>query len=425
MSVQRSLFNLLKSRSVAPLVGARLSSSTGDGFGHIALAWGTLQLGHGPGGLSLVLACRAVPALLVLVGGVLGDRFRRHVVLAGAEVLAAVTWGALAACFLGGGVPLGLLCLLAFVSGLERPVFMPTLRSIVVDLVRVRDRQNTNALLGQADSAGLLIGLALSGIVVAAVGPGWAAAMKAASGAVSVLLLIRLNTSVWRPERPRLLTDLRTGWREFASTRWVWVLTVQFTAVAVSVSTFMGVVGPSHMSQGHGGSGAWGVVAGCEAFGALLGGFVAARWRPARPALATALLPASAAGPMLLLGAGVPWPALAAAMLVPGVGQAVYFVLWSTTLQREFPPQMLARINSWGLLGNFALTPLTLLAAGPLTSAIGPRNTATASALLILAATAATLTSAQVRRLPAASEEPLLLEEWEEPMVVVVEAEKS
>lgn len=373
-----------------------------------------MQLGYGPGGLALVLACRAVPALLVLAGGALGDRFRRHAVLAGAEALAAVIWAALALCFLWGTAPLALLCVLAGISGLERPLFMPTLRSIVVDLVPGEDRQRANALLGQADAAGLLLGLALSGIVVAAVGSGWAAALKAASGIIGVLSLIRLNTSAWGGERHGLLGDLRAGWREFISCQWAWVLTAQFTAVAVAVSAFMGVAGPTHMSQDHGGARAWGIVAGCEAFGALMGAFVAARCSPSRPLLVTALLPASAAGPMLLLGGGAPWPVLAVAMLIPGVCQTIYFVLWSTTVQHHFQPQVLARINSWGLLGNFALTPITLLAAGPIITTIGARNTAITCGLLIFTATAMAICAPQVRRFRTSPDKSAICDKREE-----------
>ena len=393
-----SLLALLKSRSVAFLAAARLNSSAGDGFGQIALAWGTFRLGYGPGGLALVLACRAVPALLVLAGGALGDRFRRHMVLAGSEALAAVIWTALAVCFLSGRAPLALLCVLAGVSGLERPLFMPALRSIVVDLVPGEDRQRANALLGQADAAGLLLGLALSGVTAAAVGPAWAAALKAGSGVIGVLVLSRLDTCAWGGERRGFLGDLRAGWREFSSCQWAWVLTLQFTAVAVAVSTFMGVVGPSSMSHVHGGARTWGIVAGCEAFGALVGAFVAARWSPSRPLLVAVLLPASAAGPMLLLGGGVPWPVLAVAMLVPGACQTVYFVLWFTSVQHHFHPRMLARINSWGLLGTYALTPVTLVAAGSITTAIGARNTAILCGLLVFTATAMATCSPQVRR---------------------------
>lgn len=143
------------------------------------------------------------------------------------------------------------------------------------------------------------------------------------------------------------------------------------------------------MSQGHGGAKAWGFIAACEAAGALIGAFVAGHWCPRRPVLVATMLPASAAIPMLLLGDNAPWPILAAVMLVPGICQSVYYVLWTTDLQETFSPGVLARVNSWGIVGSFSLTPLALLLAGPYTKLAGPQSAAISTAMLVLLATLA------------------------------------
>jgi len=116
------------------------------------------------------------------------------------------------------------------------------------------------------------------------------------------------------------------------------------------------------------------------------------------------LLPVTAAGPMVLAGAGADWWLLAAAMVVPGVCQTIYAVLWSTTVQATFPPDVLARVNSWNLLGGFALTPVAVLVAGPLTSRFGVSAVATGAGMLIVAATLTVLLAAQVRRFGAQTE---------------------
>lgn len=399
-----TFLSLARDSAVAPLFASRVAGRAGDGFGQLALAWGTLQLGYGATGLSLVLACKAVPAFMVLAGGILGDRFRRHQVLAGADALSAVAWVALAGCFLAGAAPLAVVCALAALAGVARALGLPAAGGIVADLVHRAHRQTANALLTQSESVGLLIGLISSGVVVAAVGPEWAAMLKAVLAACGAGLLMRLETPIWSRDRAKPLADLRAGWREFASRQWVWVITIQLTAVAVAVSSFSGVIGPLHLADRPGGARAWGIVAGCEALGALLGAIVAARWRPSRPLLATACLPFSAAAPMLLLGCGAPWPALAAAMVLPGICQTAYFVLWFTVIQGSFAPGLLARVNSWVILGNFVLTPVTLFAAGPVAGAIGTGSAAFGCALVIVTATAMALLSPQIRRFGAATE---------------------
>ncbi|MFI0351323.1 MFS transporter [Actinomadura sp. 9N407] len=397
MSDNPTLISMIKTPATAPLFVARVVGSTGDGYGQLALAWGAMHLGHGPGGMSLVVACKALPALLVLAGGVVGDRFRRHTVLAGAETLAAVAWAALAVCFLAGQASLWTLCGLALLAGTARAVFMPAERGIVADLVTRPQRQTANALLNQSNATGLLIGLATAGIVIAAAGPGWAAAIEAAASLIAALLLTRLRTPIWRAEASGVLKELCAGWREFTAHRWVWVLTLQFTAVLVAVASFNAVIGPLYTEHGHGGSKAWGIITATEAAGALLGAVIAARWRPARPVLACALLPATAAVPMLLMGAGTPWPVLAAAMLLPGICQTIYAVLWWTTIQHTFPPQVLARVNSWTVLGAFALTPAAVLTAGPLAGMLGPKQAASIGGLLVLIVTVGVWTVRSIR----------------------------
>ncbi|GLZ11597.1 MFS transporter [Actinomadura sp. NBRC 104425] len=404
MSENSTLCSLLRNPAIARLFAARVTGNAGDGFGMLALSFGALHMGYGAAGLSVVVAAKAAPALLVLAGGIVGDRFRRHRVMAGAEVLAAGAWCGLAVCFFAGGAPLVLVCGLAVLAGLARALLVPAERGIAADLVEGRARQAANALLGQSVAVGLLVGLAASGVLVAAVGAWAAAAMKAGTSVVGAALLVRLRTPARRREGSGMLAELRGGWREFTSVQWTWALTGQFTAVAVAVGAFSSVVGPLYMAQGHGGPGGWGMVAAMEAGGAWAGALVAARWRPARPVLAAALLPVTAAGPMLLAGAGADWWLLAAAMVAPGASQTIYGVLWSTTVQATFPPDVLARVNSWNLLGGFALTPVAVLVAGPLTSAFGVSVVAAGLAVLIVAATSTVLLAAQVRRFGAQNE---------------------
>lgn len=386
-----STLHLITNPAVAPLFLARLISSAGVGFGQLALVWGVKGLGYGPSAISLVLACKAVPALLILAGGIAGDRFKRHHVLVSAEALASVTWLALGACFLTGNAPLLLLCALATLSGVATAMFLPTIRGVIADLVEPEHRQTGNALISQTDAVGLLVGLASSGLVVTLVGPGWAAGTKGALCAISALLMTQLTTS--RPQNApnAILTDLRTGWRHFTRHRWVWMMTLQFTAVIIAAATFTEIIGPLHMSGQGRGAEAWGIIAACEASGALAGAIIGVRWRPRRPITMTAALPASAAIPMVLMACGAPWPVIAAGMLIPGVCQSVYYILWTTQLQRMYPLETLARVNSWGIVGSFSLTPIALLMAGPMIDATGTQLAALSIGLLVAAATSVTL----------------------------------
>ncbi|MFI6515733.1 MFS transporter [Spirillospora sp. NPDC050679] len=386
-----SPLSLLKEPSVAPLFLSRLIASAGVGFGQLALAWGVMGTGYGAGGLSLVLTCNSLPALLILFGGIAGDRFRRHHVLVAAELIASSAWLGLGACFLSGRAPLFVLCALSLLAGVAIALFLPTIRGIVADLMAGERRPAGNALISQTQSLGLLIGLASSGLVVSALGAGWAALARGVLCAISACLLGRLKTSRWSSAERGLLRELRGGWREFTAHRWVWLVSLQYTAVIIATVCYSDIAGPLYMAQGHGGAKAWGFITASEALGALAGAFVGARWRPSRPLLAVAALPAAAAVPMLMMASGAPWATLVVASVIPGACQAVYYVVWTTALQNTYPPNVLVRVNSWNIVASYALMPVTLLAAGPLVKALGPSMTTLGAGSLVLASTVAAL----------------------------------
>ncbi|MEU8803272.1 MFS transporter [Spirillospora sp. NPDC048819] len=382
---------LFRDPEASPLFIARLVSSAGAGFGQMALAWGVMDLGYGPGGLAIVLACNSLPALLILFCGVIGDRFRRHHVLIAAEVITSVAWLALGTCFLTEQAPLPLLCGLAMLSGIGTATFLPTIRGIVADLLAGKGRLAGNALIKQTDSIGLLIGLSSSGMVVSTVGPGWAASTRSILCAVGAVVLCRLKTPRWQSDHPNFVRELRDGWREFVSHRWVWVMTLQYTAVIIAMVCYTDIAGPVYMEDGHGGARAWGIVTAFEYVGALVGAFIGTRWRPTRLVLAAASLPAAGAIPMFLMGVQAPWGVLAAATLIPGVCTAIYYVLWTTALQNTFAPEVLVRVNSWNIIASYVLMPITVLVAGPLVRGFGSQAAVLGAGALTVVAVACSL----------------------------------
>ncbi|GAA2160204.1 MFS transporter [Actinomadura napierensis] len=387
-----SPLTLFKDPEIAPLFIARLVSSAGVGFGELALAWGVMGLGYGPGGLSLVLACNSVPALIIFTG-VVGDRFRRHHILIAAETITCIAWLALGACFLTGQAPLPLLCALGMLSGIATAMFLPTIRGITADLLSGRERLDGNAIVNQTES----IGLASSGMVVTALGPGWAASTRGVLCAVSAFILSRLNTPRWQKTKNSVLRDLRIGWREFTTHRWVWIMTLEYTVVIIAMVCYDSIAAPVYMAHGHAvhRPGASSPPANTSApwparSSAPAGSRRDSSW-PSRLVLAAAALPAAGAIPMILMGVETPWLLLAGAAILPGACEAIYYVLWTTALQDTFAPDVLVRVNSWNIIASYILMPVTLLTAGPLVDQLGPQPTILGTAALTVLATACSL----------------------------------
>ncbi|WP_131742514.1 MFS transporter [Actinomadura roseirufa] len=389
--------SLLKSSLFAPLFISRVVSSASVGFGQLALAWGVMGMGYGPGGLSLVLACNAFPALLLVGGGVIGDRFRRHQVLAAAELLACASWSAIAVTFLAGRAPLPLLCLLAAAGGTATAIFLPALRGITADLLGSVERAAGNALLTQAQAVGLLVGLICSGAVVTSLGPAWAAAVRGALCGISALLLGRLTTHKVKRIRQSVLSEMREGWKAFGLLSWVWIVTLEWTVINTAVVCFVKIAGPVYMAHKPEGAWAWGMISACDPLGALVGALLAARWRPTHLIWALVLLPSAASLPMFFLANEATWLLIALGVFISGAFQAIYGVLLVTVLQSRLRVEVLARVNSWNLVTGYCLMPVAVLAAGPIARHVGPQALSFGSCLAVVAATLSVLTILLVR----------------------------
>ena len=105
--------------------------------------------------------------------------------------------------------------------------------------------QEANALLALARNATAIGGAAIAGFVVAASAPAVAIAFDAATflAAAGIVALMRLER-VPRAEAHSFFSELATGWHEFRSRTWLWLIVLQFSLLlAVDIGAFS-VLGP-------------------------------------------------------------------------------------------------------------------------------------------------------------------------------------
>ncbi|HET7660784.1 MAG TPA: MFS transporter [Oryzihumus sp.] len=392
---------VLRDRRFLRLAAARTISTLGSGFGRVALAFGILALpGATPARLSLVLAVQALPALLfILAAGVVGDRFSRYRLIVGAELLAAVAWGALAAMQLTGWAPLPAILVAAALSGLASALLMPALSGVLPEFVAAEQLQSANAVLRVGQNLAMVLGLALSGVAAAVFGPGVALAVNAVSFVLSAVLISGMRLPSRAPLGGSALSDLRHGWREFSSRQWLWVVVVQGAFVLAAMMATVGVLGPLRAREQLGGARGWAVLVAAQAAGSILGAVVATRVRARRPVLATVLVTLVSALPMASLGFGAPLWVSAGAMFLCGVAADVCAVLWVSTMQREVPMEAMSRVSAYDLFGSLAFAPLGLLVAGPLASAIRTAHALQLCAAMVVVASLVALCSPAVRHL--------------------------
>lgn len=391
----------LRERDYRLLFLARTASRLGGAMAPVALAFAVLTTLHGtPTDLGIILAARLIPTVcFLLLGGVLGDRLPRHLVMVGSNLVSGASQAASAALLLTGHATVGLLAALAAVNGLSSAFFMPASEGIVPQTVPGELLQEANSLLRLSVNATNIVGAALGGLLVAATSPGWAVAADAVSFLIAAAATagMRLPSGLVVSGRS-VLHDLQEGWQDFWSRTWLWSIVIQFGVLNAAQLGAIDVIGPKVAKEHLHGAGGWGVFLAVTSIGLLASGVVLlVRWRPRRMLLVATCAVFPFALPLLTLAVPAPYLLVVASGFVWGASSEVFGVMWTTTMQQQIPQEKLSRVFSYDMLGSFVLMPIGVAAAGPVASLVGDRATLVGCAALIIGATAPVLLSSDVR----------------------------
>jgi MFS family permease len=366
-------WGVLKHRAFALLFTGQAISSLGDRLVPVALAFAVFDAAGSVTDLGLVLAAQTAPLLLlVLVGGVWADRVPRHRLMLGSDVVRAGAQGLSAVLVLSDSAQIWELAALQAIYGAAEAFFGPAARAVVPQTVDHSELQQANALIGLSAELTSVAGPALAGVIVVAASAGWALAIDAATFVVSAICLALLRVNPVAAPRTSTLAELRAGWRTFRSRTWLWATVLFFTLFIGFVFAPWLVLGPQISRTSLGGAGAWAAINAALGLGSIGGALVGLRWRPEHP-LRAALLLFFVAGPALyvLVAAHAPLAVILPLAVIDGSSGTVFNTFWYTAIQREIPPDELARVTSWDYLGTLALQPLGLALIGPVAAAIG------------------------------------------------------
>ncbi|MFF1690794.1 MFS transporter [Streptomyces sp. NPDC058254] len=380
---------------------ARMCSWTGSAVAPIALAFAVLSLGGGPTGLGLVLAAGVIPQiLLLLVGGVVADRFSRDQVMVWTNIISAVVEGAAALLLWAGRAEVWHLVVMSALCGAASAFFGPAAGGIVVEVVPATMRRQANALLKLSQNLVKIGGPAVGGVLVAAVGASWVIAWDAATfAAAAVLCACIALPPACAKVKTAVLDDLREGWADFWGRRWLWVMVVQGAVVVPAWLVGYQLLGPVYGERFLGGAGAWGVVVSGFSGGLVLGAAIALMTTVRRVGIVVCLGTGSMALPLAAMALNFPLLVVAAATCAAGTGLALSMTVWAGLVQERIPRERLGRVTSYSTLGQLLPVPVGYLVAGRLSAAIGVRPTLAAGAAVIVAATVIPLLLRQVREL--------------------------
>ncbi|ALJ18918.1 MFS transporter [Microbacterium sp. No. 7] len=197
-------------------IGA-LVSNIGTWMQSTALSWVVLtELTDGDAGaMGLTMGLQfAPPLLLVSVTGWFADRFDRRRLLLVTQVLLLLLGVAVGALLLAGLMTLPLMYVFAFALGLVAAFDAPARQAFVSDLVALENASNAVALNAASFNGARMIGPAVAGVVIVAVGTGWVFLINALTflAMIVALSLIRVDELIPRARmagRSRLTDGMR------------------------------------------------------------------------------------------------------------------------------------------------------------------------------------------------------------------------
>ena len=393
---------ILRQRDFRLLFIGQTASGAGDAPAMLAITFFVLEIGGSATALGCVLAARFVPLTgLLLLGGVLADRFPRRELMIASDLARAATQAVLAVLLLIGTAQLWQVIALQVICGSAEAFFTPALGGILPQIVPSSSLREANALVSTSTSLLRVAGPAVGAVLIAAAGPGAAVAMDAASFLVSAVALmgVRRLSAPERTTREPLLVALRTGWNEVRSRSWVWASIANFTVFSAVAWPAVLVLGPLAAKRDFGGPAGWAVIMATFAGGAMLGSAAAMRVPARSPATACAVLLAVAAARPAMLVSGFGLPTIGVYSVLSGAAMSMAVVYWETLLQERIPLTVLSRVRSIDEFGSTLLTPVAYVAIGPLAAYIGLTGGMLLLAAVSVAASVVTAAVPAVRHL--------------------------
>jgi MFS family permease len=330
-----STFSSLRTRNFRLFASGQVVSNTGTWMQRIAQDWLVLSLTGSATAVGITTALQFVPTLMFgLTGGLLADRYPKRRILLATQVGMAMMGATLAALTLTGRVQVWHVFVIAFGLGMVTAVDNPTRQSFVNEMVGPDHLRNAISLNASVFQLGALVGPAISGVLINAVGPGYSFALNAISYAAPLIMLGRIRDSelIHTPAKDAVGSQLRDGVRYVASRpamRWPIVLVGCFGLFTMNLPVTLAAFANSVF---HSGPSGYGLLSSVVAAGSLTGAIVSARRTSTR--LRALAATAGVLAITEMIAAAVPTELMYTAALVPvGAATLMFLTAANSTVQ--------------------------------------------------------------------------------------------
>lgn len=341
----------------------------------VAQSWLVLQLTGSSVALGFTTALQFMPMLLAGAwGGVIADRYDKRRLLmwtqAASGALAAIL-GALVAADL---VELWMVYVLALLLGCVTVVDNPTRQSFVMEMVGREDLTNAVGLNSTIFTSARVVGPAVAGVLIAAVGVAPCFFLNAASFAAVIVALRAMDPDMLHRSAPpvRSRGQLREGLRYVWAREELRSPLLLMAVVGTLAFNFRVLLPVMAARTWHGGAGIFGALSAFMGAGTVVGALAAAsRRRPTQPMLmGSALL----YGVLIVVAGLAPTLPLELAALVPMGAAGIAFVSTAnSTLQLSSSDAMRGRVMALYAVVFLGSTPIGSPLVGWIAQSWGPR----------------------------------------------------
>ena len=372
-AVHPSTFAALRVRNYRLFFGGQVVSNTGTWMQRIAQDWLVLQLTNSPLAVGITTALQFLPMLVFgLWGGLLADRYPKRRLLLITQAAMGVLAVLLAALTLAGAVQVWQVYLIALGLGLATVVDNPARQTFVNEMVPKDLVRNAVGLNSGNFQLARMLGPAVAGVLISAVGIGWAFALNALSyiAVIVALALMRPRELKKMPLAERGPGQLREGLRYVRRTpALLWPIVLVFF-VGTFGYNFAIILSAYTKDVFNSGADVYGLLNTVMAAGSVAGALVAARRTNA--SLSVLFLSALGVGLGLVLLGLTPWFIPFAGLLVAvGFISVTFNTLGNSSVQLASSPELRGRVMSLYMLVFMGGTPLGSLVVGWITEQWG------------------------------------------------------
>lgn len=369
------MLRALNHRNYRLFISGQLISLIGTWMQSVAQSWLVYRLTGSPVLLGAVGFAGQIPVfLLAPVGGLVADRHDRRRILLVTQTVSMVLALALGGLTLSSHIEVWHVAAIAALLGVVNGFDIPTRQAFVTELVARQDLVNAIALNSSMFNGARIVGPAIAGIVVAAVGEGWCFLANGISyvAVLGGLVAIRRPIPRREPRSGSAFAEAAEGFRFAAGTGPVRALLLLLGLVSLTgmpYAVLMPVMAAGVLGVGASGLG---TLMGASGAGALTGALLLARRGSVRGLGRWVALAAGGFGVSLILFSLSRWFWLSVVLLLPvGFAMMIQMSSSNTLIQSMVPDRLRGRVMAVYSMMFMGMAPFGALLAGLLAERFG------------------------------------------------------